>query len=713
MVSKNKSLTPFQFLRQQVDRLRKAQLFLDILAILSVVAMFVHYVPMELFNANPATGGDTGSHFWPLYTLVKQGLPNWHVRVWNPGNLGGEPHLTHYFPLPYFVMSFLSLFMPLGRAFNIGTILPVGLLPICVYFCFRGLKAKFPVPLLAMIASLSFLYNESFSMWGGNAISTLAGQFAHVYAFDFFLLGFGVLNYEMTHKRQPFYSGILFAAVFLSHFYMALMIPILFLVFLAFDRTEIFKLRFQKLILAGLLALGLAAWFVIPMLHNSPWNTAFGLKWGGENLINEIAPKIFWPFGILVGLGVLTYVGFAFRKKLFEREWRILIPAGFALIGFGGIYYLIFPTLGLVDVRVIPTIQLSVVILGATFLGITLRRFLSKPWVWAICFPLVMCGFYWAGKQVVNFPGWMKWNYSGWEAKSAYPDLKRLSDQVRGDFSDPRIIYENNDLSNAAGTIRVFEMMPYFAGRSVLESVYMQATVVAPMAFYLQALISKTPSCPFPNYQCTNYKVSGLWPYMDLMGISQIIVITPEVQAQADHSEFLKKQGDFGNWHLYGTEAKPELVGTISQMPEFVDMKSFKKKFYDWFREYKLDSRFLMADLNVDEESKKLIAESLAPVGKCHPKLKVEFDQMHLSTDCPGKLHFIKFAYHPTWQASTGDKLFLTSPGFIGVIPSATEVNFKWGQHWLWTLANSISWLTLVGVLISIGFQIRKKVKVE
>lgn len=190
----------------------------------------------------------------------------------------------------------------------------------------------------------------------------------------------------------------------------------------------------------------------------------------------------------------------------------------------------------------------------------------------------------------------MKWNYSGWQSKSVYSELLKLSEHIKGDFSDGRVIYENNEYSNAAGTVRVFEMLPYFAGRSTLESVYMQATVLAPAAFYLQAVVSKTPSCPFPNYQCTNYDISRMKDYAPLMGISDYIFITPEVRAQADEATFLKKSESFAGWHVYSMKEKPSLVDVWEKPVKWIGKDNYKREFYDWFQKYSDKSEFLIVD---------------------------------------------------------------------------------------------------------------------
>ena len=147
------------------------------------IVVFVGFIsfitPVAVWNSKPATGGDTGSHFYPLWVLVKESLPHWQIRSWNPGNLMGEPHLLHYFPGPFLVMAFLSIFMPLGLAFNFGTLLPLVAFPLSLAFALSKLGSSYAFRIAAVAASFLVLFNESYSMWGGNATSLLAGQYAH------------------------------------------------------------------------------------------------------------------------------------------------------------------------------------------------------------------------------------------------------------------------------------------------------------------------------------------------------------------------------------------------------------------------------------------------------------------------------------------------------------------------------------------------------
>ena len=68
---------------------------LDLLFLAGISVFFISLLPAEAFGVLPATGGDTGSHFWPLYVLVNYGIPEGLIKNWNPGNLAGEPHFVH------------------------------------------------------------------------------------------------------------------------------------------------------------------------------------------------------------------------------------------------------------------------------------------------------------------------------------------------------------------------------------------------------------------------------------------------------------------------------------------------------------------------------------------------------------------------------------------------------------------------------------------
>lgn len=677
---------------------------IDYLGLIAITAFFIHFLPYSVLSDRPASGGDTGSHFWPLVTLLKYGIPEWRLRVWNPGNLGGEPHLVHYFPFPYFVMSFFSIFVPPGMAFNFGTLLPMLILPITVYLAIKWMGYVFPCPILASASSLCFLYNESYSMWGGNTLSTLAGQFAHLYALCFLLLGVGSVCKEIREGIFPLWSVFFFSATVLSHAYVMLVLPIFSISVVLFYVESTWQSRLKTLLIVGFFSAILSLWFLVPMIANNRWTVPFFFTWLSSNIWSEIVPRIFYPILIILVLSLGFYVirhfyavikgkGSVVEVSNHSRQSpsipNICVFWGLPILWYIALYF-IFPKIGLVDVRAVPQISLFVCILSGVILGniLALRKSLSE----ISSFLIIPAVIFWTNHYVVAFPQWLPWNYNGWERKEPYPHLVRLYNHIRAGFSDPRVVYEHNAINNNAGTERVFEMLPYFANRATLESVYLQATILAPAAFLIQSYISLTPSCPFLQFSCVSHNIRKAKDILSLLGVGEIILVTDEIKNEAKIADYLEKDGDYGMWSLFKLKEQPSLVGTFNQVPEISVGNSFLDRFYTWLKEYTPSSRFIV--VNQDNISLYLSPSNLefwiAP-STCKSSVIVEFNRLRLKTNCPGYAHYLKFAMNSSWKASTRDPLFLVSPGFIGIIPSKEEVTLEFGDNQLWKLTSIIS----------------------
>lgn len=686
---------------------------LDIAGLLAMLWLFVHYVPRSIFSNAAPTGGDIGSHFWPFKLLMEQGLPEFRIKMWNPGNLMGEPILVHYFPLPYLWMTLLTPFFSTAAAFKIGNLMGAFFFPLAVYWGVRGLGLRFPAPLIAAAFSLFFSYNESFSQWGGNNVSTLSGQFAHQEALMFLFLWLGAVGWELRKKKGFTLSALMGAAVCLSHSYVFLLVPIFCLSFVFFYPHLNLKHRFLHLLTSGFFTIFLSAWFLIPMLDNNQWVTPMAIVWGVPSLFRAVLPEsmraLEYFAAFAAGLGMATFALPHEKRNRFYFE--SLFELGFWILPFlvSVACYWIFPKIGLVDVRAIPQIQ----IIGFVWLGILLARGLS---LWsdkvqamgAVLF--VAAGIGWCLNNTVNFPYWSDWNASGWRVKPHYNELMDLSRELEGPqdgslqkgFSSGRVAYEHNEINGQVGTPRVFEMLPFFAHRSTLESVYLQATITASFSFYNQALISQTPSCPFRQIPCPAPNLPRAVELAPILGISDYIFVTPQLKTAATANKNLVPGGEHGPWKIYSLKDPPSLVETMTRSPKIIPYdKKWRDQFFEWFEHYTAGNQSLLVTNDPDPS---LLKGHFDSEGSCKPVLHVGFNRMHLSTTCPGTVHLLKFAYHPSWQASSGDELFLVSPGYIALNPSKPEIDLEFGQRTLWTVSNFISiWAFLF--LMILGFR--------
>jgi len=177
-----------EFLKRNKERI------INILIIIVIILfLFNFFKPEYIFSKTTSTGGDMASHYYTAYYTKNYLLPHGKISGWTPGNYAGFPILNFYFQLPFVLMALLGYIISLEISFKLITILGIFSLPIATFFFFKLMNFRFPVPIIAAMSSLFFLFIESYSMWGGNIPSTLAGEFTHSIGLSLSVLFFGTL----------------------------------------------------------------------------------------------------------------------------------------------------------------------------------------------------------------------------------------------------------------------------------------------------------------------------------------------------------------------------------------------------------------------------------------------------------------------------------------------------------------------------------------
>lgn len=666
-------------------------------AFLLALGFFFYVTPFTYLNTEQATGGDTGSHFYSLWVLLKYGL-----RAYSPGNLMGEPILLHYFPGPFMVMGFLSIFMPIGMAFNIGTILPVATLPFTAWVALRGLGYRMSTCFLALAALFVVQFHEANSMWGGNANSLLAGQFAHHYALNFLLLAIGALGWELRTGKKYYISAFLLSFVAVSHSYVYMFAPLVMLSFWLFRNEQTGHQRVVYLFKVGVISLLASAWFTIPQIANSSWVTRAPLTWVFARGGLEMIPL---ELAFLFGSLLLFLPFFAYQAGAKKLELRLLLRETLfwllPVLGCVGMFF-VLPLIGLVDIRVVPQAHVFLALYTVVIIAMAFENWPRRDrWIMtgAVCILFFVLTY----REIANYPHWVRWNYSGWQAKDKFKEAQSVFDFLKGDFSQPRIANEHNADLGSTGSPRVFELMPYYARRATMESLYAEATHTAFITTDIQGRISKFPSCPIRNVPCPTLDTNSLVAKMKMIGLRDLILLTPEAIAAVTKSGPFEKVFSTELFKIYRLQEPVSLVDVLSDKPVWIGKSDWQESFRKWYTNYnKSQSPLLAAD--IESLSPTLFTnETMDIASNCKPQLNVDFNYMELQTDCPGKWHIIKFTYHPAWSTDSGDKLYLISPGFMLISPSQKVVKFHFGSYWIWTLSNLVSiacflaWLAFFG----------------
>jgi len=164
-----------------------------------------------------AAGGDMGAHVWAPHALVDHLLPHGRLTGWSPDWYAGFPALHFYFPLPMVLIALLDVILPAGVAFKVVTVSGLVTLPIAVWAFGRLAGLPFPIPASMAAFTLPFLFNDGFSILGGNIASTLAGEFAFSVSLSLAFVFLGLVANGVRTGKHRASASVLCAAVIMSH----------------------------------------------------------------------------------------------------------------------------------------------------------------------------------------------------------------------------------------------------------------------------------------------------------------------------------------------------------------------------------------------------------------------------------------------------------------------------------------------------------------
>ena len=664
--------------------------------------------PSLLLLPTITAGGDTPCHYPTAVWFYERLLPEWRLHGWYPGSYLGHPLLLYYFPFPFLVMSALAPGLGMPVAFKLGSALPVFLLPLLVYASFRLMRFAFPAPLLGAASALVFLYVEDTPIWGGTIASTLAGEFSYTYGIGFAVLFLGVLVRARSDGRGPWWPAAALALTSYAHGYAVLWAGLTAAGLLLVDpagprqeRDQTARLIGWLLAVAGL-AFCLAAPALVPLVADWDWTTPYDDAWI-DVTTRGVVPVLLQP---LLAAGLVGLLATLVKRA--RGEWP---DARLFLLGFGTLVGLALaaagPELGVIDVRFVPLAQLSLVLAGAASLGWALRRLVLAE---VAALGLVLVAVFWADSRSRVLRHWVDWNYSGLEAKELWPAWRELTKHLRGGLGDGRVAVEYGPVHERAGSIRMYETLPLFSGRSTLEGVYNQAATTTHPVYYLASeLFARSPN-PFRSRRYSRFDPESALERLRLFNVSEIVAVSPELQSTLDARGDVEREAQLSPYTLYRLrDPGPGYVEPLEFAPVRAAPASWRDASYRWFSRkpanrallvFTRDARFELAETDPWGPP----PERALPGGVL-VTARIEAEEIRIRTSRPGHPLLVKVSYHPRWRAEGAFGPYLVSPGLMLVVPRQTEVRLTYAARtWADRLGRSLFLAALAtGVVLARG----------
>ena len=696
-----------------------------------------------VFENNTPTGGDMGAHIVAIDTFIKDFMPNFQINGWSNDWFGGYPLYYFYFPLPAIITFFLNLIFPFGIAFKIMVVLSIILVVYSIEKLMR--KTSNQISIYGATAGLFYVFTESFTIYGGNLASTLAGQFSFGYSLAFANLSIFYLLKSNNNFRFPI-SSIFLALCLLSH-----LIP-----FIIYSPIYAFywlsrKENFNQKILSVSIFLALVSRWSASLIMNLEYTTNMSYTPFSriEDLIKkDILPIIF----ILIGLLITKHKNLIKNKTLNLFELYLIfssillyffVPEGALwngrLVPFFnlGIIFLFFKAVE-IFIEDIYLYQQGLNVLTILFFGGTIYCLYIFYEKWSanqsylnVYVPIILLIIIFAIINLNNvviqlnmlivsiifstisfLPHWLNWNFTGYEGKNDWNQIQSLYTKLEN-LKPGRIMWEPNSDMNKYGTPMTLMTLPYFTKHTSMEGLYFDSSITTPFHFISVSGLAKRPSNPVGGLSYINNKFDQGVDYLYDLGIDYFISYTEEIESKAmssDRLTFLFSSEPFSVFEI--NSSKVELI--YQDIEVFSKVNKQEGILSSVFRDTNITNFFEKAYENFDELDEKRIVEVsnkilIQPSNKNNLKvtdIRITNRKISFFTNNPGELHLIKVSYFPNWSISNGLGPFRTSPSFMSVIPNQEYVEINFVKT---SLEKNSFYFSIFSLLLSLIILIRSK----
>jgi hypothetical protein len=666
----------------------------------------------SLLIANTPTGGDMGAHVVLPQVLRDTLLPSGRLLGWSNDWYAGYPVLYFYFPLPALFTVLLDVFIPYGVAFKLSTIVGLVATPAAAYYLVRSTGYSRQVSAVAGAFGSMFVFMESFAIFGGNIKSTLAGEFSFSWSFALSLIYLGIVIKDSREGRRfsP-KAAVVLALTALSHIVTVLVVVVVSLPLLLRRRGG------STLLPAWILGFGLTAFWALPvfvritggMTTDMGWTPLTGIRGAGIQNVGTPFPNEFIPIVALAIIGIvwsmlrrddvrvlltMTIVPFLGYVLIAEQGWTILYNARLLPYWFMGMFLFAGIAVGLGTMRLarwLPKRQDSMMKASATAIAVTLA--------------ITIIGIH-------DVPGWVNWNYQGYEGKAAFPELASLMSDV-DELPPGRVMWEyNKEIQDQYGTPMALMLIPYWsADHDTMEGVFFESSLTTPFHFLNQAEMSRSPSQPVRGLTYHTFALERGIEHMKVYNVDYYITQTESMTGEAKRIGLdpLVEKGAYSIFAL--PESQP--VDVAQYVPMVYDGEGdFTDAALAWYDQIDTLDHWVAAEgpegwpRYTELDGPFDLGSALPTSDDAVSDVVIEDERISFRTTAVGVPHLIKVSYFPNWTATGAEGPYRAAPSLMIVIPTQEEVSLEFGRTWAENMGRI---LTLVALAFLARWAVRSR----
>jgi len=677
--------------------------------------------PDQILRNTIPTGGDLGAHVWgPAY--LRDHLLPLQLSGWAPDWFAGFPAYRFYMVLPALAVVLLNSVLPYGVALKIVVVSGVVALPWCAWGCARLMRVRFPGPECVALATVPFLFDTTFAIYGGNLGSTLAGEYAFGMGLCFALLTIGTAARGLETGRHRAAFALLAAGCVLSHIIPAFFAVAGVLVVLAFraDRT-----RLRWLLTSGVVAAALTAFWTLPFVFNHPEFNDMG--WVKRT---DFGVALFTPqMRIALPLAMIAAIGGIAERRRVPMQFKALAAAVATAV-------IALPEAALWNARLLPFWYLTVWMLAglgiATMAGWAAQLARSefgarvadcvRPSVaiaaallmlYAVAVPLGAVPSWLGGRVDPSSQSWLAYgprgSFAGYEGQAGYPQYRAFMDtmaRVGRERGCGRAMWEFSQGLGRYGTTMAPMLLPYETGGCIgsMEGLYFESSKTTPFHFLNQARVSATPSSPQRDlpYQGLDLDVGA--GQLQLEGVKYYLASSPEARAQADRNPDLEfvtaiDEGGITAWNVYEVRDSDAVVA-LSVLPAVYDgPDAWRTAAMAWFQNPAAWNVPLAESGPANWPRTRTIQPPATSVTPAVVRdVRVTRSEVRFRVDRPGSPILVRTSAANGWNVTGARGPWVVAPNMMVVVPTQEDVRLRFESTELDLIGAGVTVLGWAGV---------------
>ena len=696
----------------------------------SVLFTFLQLQPSLIVTDSTPAGGDMGAHVWAPAYLRDHLIPDFRLTGWSPDWYAGFPALQFYMVPPMLAIVLLDVILPYGVAFKLIAVSGVVTFPVAVWLFGRLAGLAAPVPAVLAVGSVGFLFDRTYSILGGNILSTLAGEFAFSISLGLAMVYLGLVANGLQTGRFRALAAAVVALVALTH-----VIPLFFAIVGTFVLLALYPSRAAVRWIATSAPVGalLALWWLLPFwsqrafMNDMGWQKRYPPADAGvwEELgfwLIRLFPGDTRLVAYLAAIGVVVALVRRSEPALFLIAMGLVASVGFVVVPQGRLW----------NERLLPFVHLCTYLVAAFGVAELVRwaaeatRAHLRQWVAAmgglavamvgigmVAFPLRALplgeerdGIYrWPVPPVVgtawpwmfettdsnHAPGWARWNFSGYEGKAAWPeyeDVVLTMANVGERHGCGRALWEYDRELDRYGTPMALMLLPMWTDGCIgsMEGLYFESSVTTPYHFLMQSSLSESPSRAQRDMPYRDFDIGLGVQQLQLMGVSYYMAESGlAINAASGHPD-LDEIARSGPWVIYEVADAP-LVEPLDHEPVVLDgvhdaVHEWVPTTAPWFQDPS-QWDLVWASSGPDHwqrsaEPDQAERRSLRPVEVSDIEWGTDWVRFEVSE--PGTPVLVKVSYFPNWRATGAEGPWRVTPNLMVVIPTDTNVELHYGR---------------------------------